>query len=163
MDVFTRFEIQVDILRLETILNCGIFNQEQFSHPLRQSAFTELMICLNDLLQKSKNEGLRIAFTDNVDITPDISDITDLVNTIRNAVCHIHSPSHMLTDTIKFTFNTAYGKGAVAKINDIVITSDFPDDIAFFFGKERIYMKRHIHRAFLEAKDKLLPLISQSP
>lgn len=163
MDFFTQGQIQSDISRIEMILNCGVFNLESNLHIMRKSASTELMICLHDLLQKCNAENVRITFTDHMDVTSDISDITDLVAKIRNAVCHITSELHMASDNVRFSFNVAYGQVNVAQIGDIKLKSDFPDDVAFFFGTLRIYLKRHIIRAFLEAKSNLSPLIKQSP
>lgn len=45
------------------------------------------------------------------------------------------------------------------QINDIEIKSEFDDDVCFFFGTQKIYFKRHILRAFEEAKQKLIPLL----
>lgn len=152
-------EILIDIRRCEKILKTNIFASENAGHPLKQSAFTELMICLNDLLQKSKKSGLPVKFTDAVDITSDVTNVTDLVASIRGAVCHITSKTHQLSDEGgKFTFNVSYGATTLALIGDVQIKSEFNDDVCFFFGKRRIYLNRHIIRAFKEAKTNLIPL-----
>jgi hypothetical protein len=44
-------EILKDIERIDTILSTPIFTFENRHHPLKESAFVELMICLNDLLE----------------------------------------------------------------------------------------------------------------
>ena len=158
------FEIISNLQRLEVILNSPIFTSEYTHHPLKESAFIEAMICLNDLLQKAKNASnadLRISFTDDVDITKDVKDVTDLVNRIRNAVCHIPSPLHyVIPYSHKATFGMAYGKGKLAYMpNDITLESSYQDDVAFFFGLYRIYLKRHIIRASNEAAQGLTPFI----
>jgi hypothetical protein len=45
------------------------------------------------------------------------------------------------------------------KVDDLELKSDYTDDIAVFYGKNRLYLKRHIVRAFEEASTKLRPLI----
>ena len=37
------------------------------------------------------------------------------------------------------------------QIGDLKLTSDYDDDVAFFYGTNRLYLKRHIIRAFEEA------------
>ena len=46
------------------------------------------------------------------------------------------------------------------KIGDFEQASKYQDDICFFFGSHGIYMRRHIVRAFEEAKAKLVPLLN---
>ncbi len=38
---------------------------------------------------------------------------------------------------------------------------DYADDVAFIFGYQRIYLRRHIFRAFDEAKANLEPAIAK--
>ncbi len=57
-------QTMVDMIRVQAILKSNIFASENAKHPLKQSAFTELMICLHDLLQKSKKSGVEVEFTD---------------------------------------------------------------------------------------------------
>src|SRR5260221_4767272 len=93
------FAVNSDIERIRTILDCNIFaskNIEEPWHPLYQSAFIELMISLNDLLQKCKHKKVPVVFTDAVDISPKIGNVTDLVSKIRNAVCHIESKTYRI-------------------------------------------------------------------
>lgn len=154
-------EILMDVLQIQEILKSNIFAIENARHPLKQSAFTQLMICLHDLLQKCKKSKVPVEFTENVDITADVSNITDLIASIRGAVCHITSNTHQLHDEGgKFTFNTNYGAGTFGVIGGIEIRSDFADDVCFFFGKRRIYLNRHIIRAFEEAKANLAPILN---
>src|SRR5215204_4396057 len=88
-------EILYDILRIRKVMESGIFEPENRKHPLRQSAFTEVIILLHDLLQKAKLQNLRVAFTDDVDTSLwDVRDITDLVRHVRDGVCHIDSDNH---------------------------------------------------------------------
>lgn len=45
------------------------------------------------------------------------------------------------------------------KIGEFEQSSQYPDDICFFFGSQGIYLRRHIVRAFEEAKTMLVPLL----
>jgi len=42
------------------------------------------------------------------------------------------------------------------KIGDLELNSEYEDDIAVFYGANRLYFKRHILRAFEEAKNLLV-------
>lgn len=43
------------------------------------------------------------------------------------------------------------------KIDNLELKSDYDDDAAVFYGKNRLYFKRHIIRAFKEAQELLAP------
>lgn len=152
---FTAFDIQDDVSRIETVFATNILSPENSRHPLLRAAFTEIMIFLNDLLQKAKDFNIRITFNEDMTLIGKVNDITDTVNTIRNAVCHIPSKTHLFDDTnnIRATFNVAYGYQLnFMSINGVKIGSDYSDDVCFWFGKFKIYIYRHIHRAKEEAK-----------
>ena len=51
-----------------------------------------------------------------------------------------------------FLFNVIFGKGTLAQIGDLTMTSDYDDDICIFFGDQKIYLVRHIIRAVKEAE-----------
>lgn len=162
IDFFTAGDILQDDLRIREILNSGIFRPSNAMHPLTKSAFTELMVCLRDLLHKTDTYGTRISFTDDIVVTPQTKDITALVNFIRDALCHLHIYHHwVVPDRIKASFIVLYGKRTHAPFlpdHDIVLVSEYADDTCFFFGLQKIYLRRHILRAFAEAKMQLFPL-----
>ena len=164
-------DIQSDIERIERILGTYIFYLENRKHPLRFAAFTELMVCLNDLLQKAKDLGVPVSFDDDVQqniktkggATPNI---TDLVNALRNAICHISSPLNLIPNeigaTIKQVFFVGYGKfEPVFYVRDKPVgqSSKYEDEITIAYGDIQIYYFRHIHRAYKEAKENLLPFL----
>lgn len=169
IDFFTKSEIETDIRRIEKILDCGIFSQENARHPLFQSAFIELVIRLRDLLYKSEALGKRIDFTEDVVVLEDkngnkvVEDVTDAVAFVRNAACHIESDKNLLDKDrqIATIFNVAIGKTKLMKINDKELASDYEDDICFFYGEQKLYLKRHIVRAFEEAKKSLIKKIHE--
>jgi hypothetical protein len=53
----------------------------------------------------------------------------------------------------------AYGKTNVGYFNGVSVQADYDDDVCFFFGVHKLYLKRHIIRAFEEAQEKLSPLL----
>lgn len=160
LDFFTKGDIEDDIGRIQTLLQTEIFLPTNINHPLCKSAFIDLLICLRDLMYKAEKYSTRINFDDDVLKTDKISDVTDLIKFVRDALCHPDIPHHYLVKgKIKATYNIAFGKCNFMKMDDIIIKSDYDDDICFFFGEQKIYFKRHILRAYEEAKQKLLPLL----
>lgn len=149
-----------DARRIHELLSCGIFDQKNNNHLLRPSALIELMICLRDLLYKAEKYAGRVAFTDDIETNNYVKDITGVVTAIRDACCHIDSfKAHLDGNFNRGRFLTFYGKGVFMKGNDFELKSDYDDDIAIFFGANRLYMKRGIVRAFEEAVAKLSPFI----
>jgi hypothetical protein len=160
IDFFSKCEIEEDIGRIQNILRTEIFLPPNINHPLCKSAFIEILICLRDLMYKCEKYSSRINFTDDVIQTSKVSDVTDLIKYVRDALCHPDIPNHYIEkNNIKASYNVAYGKCNLMKIGDTEICSDYNDDICFFFGSQKIYFKRHILRAFEEAKDNLSKLL----
>lgn len=155
-DFFIKSQIEIDLRRITELVNSGTFNAPVL-RIFQESVFTEVAIKLNDLLQKLSKLGKKVDFKEDV---VNADDITDLVSNIRNAVCHMESGEHMLRgqSKIKFSFNIAYGKGNIVSVNGKKLTSDYDDDICFFFGENKIYLKRHIIRCLKEVELRLKEL-----
>jgi len=146
---FIKSQIRSNIHSIQGLLNTGVF-QAPVLRSFQEPAFVSIMLKLNDLLQMYDKLGNRINFTDDISS----GNITDLVNSIRNAICHLGSPENLLDkeSELKFVFNMVTGKGNVVAIKGKVIaSSDYEDDIAFFYGEYRIYLRRHVIRVFTEA------------
>lgn len=160
IDFFTAGDIAQDIHRIETIYATKIFAPSNKEHPLIKSAFIEVMVCLRDLMAKTKDYGTRITFTEDMVVTSKIKDITELVTFVRNALCHIESANNFaIPDQIKASFDIVYGKGTDKRADGIELVSEYTDDTCFFFGLHKIYLRRHILRAFEETKKQLEPLL----
>lgn len=141
-------DIQSSVSRCADLFNSGVFNSNSSAGVLFESAVTLLLIHLNDLLQKAKTDGKRISFVDDIEITETISDVTDLVRACRYAACHVPSGEHKI-ESGKFTFCVASGYGPTGfVINGKEMGSDYADDIAVYYGKHRLYLKRHLLRSF---------------
>jgi hypothetical protein len=152
-------EIEDNLLRIYTIINSEIFELKNINHPLRKSAFIEMMICLRDLAYKCNKYNIIVNFSDDIVQSEKIQNISDLIKYIRDACCHIDSSNNRYLDSgSTFSFNTLYGK-----TNLLGIENSYEDDICFCFGEQKIYLKRHIIRyleesiASLKEKMSLLP------
>jgi hypothetical protein len=144
-------DIQNSIRKCQDLFNCGIFSSSGIANPLFESAVVTLLINLNDLLGKSNKDGMRIAFTEEVEATEKISDVTDLIRECRNAACHIGSGEHLFEGLGKFTFNVVSGFSPNAfNLKGVQLGCNFADDIAVYYGEKRIYLRRHLLRS-LEA------------
>ena len=160
MDVSDQEDCELNIRRIDALLSCGIFSPAGSTNILQASAFIELIICLRDLLHKTEKYAKRISFTDDVITNEYVCDITDAVTAVRDACCHINSFKRLFDDRgSRGSFNVIYGKSTFMKIGDPELTSDYEDDIAFFYGTNRLYMNRHIVRAFKEAQELLAPML----
>jgi hypothetical protein len=151
-----RQDIDADIRRIEELFSSGIFDSPNSGHVLLRSAFVDLMICLRDLLHKCEKYASRVSFTDDVLVNGYVHDVTDLVTTIRDACCHIDSFKRLFdTRGNRGSFLVGYGKVKLLKMGDVELQGDYEDDIAVFFGTNRIYLRRHVVRSFEEAKSRL--------
>lgn len=164
LDFFTRCDIETSFKRGREILDTGIFKPENCQHPLVRSAFIELLIVMRDLMFKTEKHASRISFQDDVHQFGKVQDVTGLIKHVRDAICHPDSDNHYIEKgNIKATFNVAYGKCLLAQIGERQQSSDYDDDVCFFFGLGQIYLNRHIIRAFREAEELLYPLLERRP
>jgi len=145
---FDQAAIELSIQRINEILNASIlFEYNAWPRPpLFNSALIEVMICLRNLMFHCDKIGSRIDFEDDINKTSKVNDITDLIKHVRDAVCHLESPNHRIGNNV-ITFN--------------LYTSDADNDVGIDFGEQIIYLRRHIIRAFGEAKSVLTPLLPQ--
>ena len=165
MDYFTKSDIESSFRRIEELLQCGIFHRNNSNNPLFRSALTELLILVRDLMAKAKKYAEPVTFADDIVITKEVKNVSDAIKFLRDAVCHIDSKNHNINSSlteVRASFCTIFGKGVLANIGDFELKSEYQDDICFLFGGQRLYLRRHIIRAYLEAKEKLLPLLQQN-
>lgn len=155
--------IQGSVERIEELLNTGIltfngeqfFESEEFKNPFRKSAMIEILINLRDLMHKCESlAGKRISFDDNIvkmkykvknrkgeEKEEEIKDITDVIEFMRNAVCHIE-------DIDKRWLTAMIFLDSCWSIND--------SDVCFEIGKQKLYLKKGVKRALEEAKGVLV-------
>lgn len=163
MDQWDKGDITSAIGHIDGILGSGIFNPNNADHPLLRAAFVELLINLRDLMYKAEKYASRISFTDDVTVTQQVTDVTGLIKYVRDALCHPDSDNHYVeAGNIKATFNVIFGKGTLLKMGDFEQSSPHQDDTCFLFGSQRIFLRRHILRAYDEARNKLVPLLQNA-
>ena len=164
MDIKDRQDCELSFRRIEQLFDSGIFSSENARNLLQVSAFIELMICMRDLMHKCEKYATRISFTDDVLTNEYVSDATDAITAVRDACCHINSFKKLFDDHgNRGGYNVVYGKGAFARIGNLELRSDYDDDVGIFYGRNRVYLRRNIVRAFDEAKALLTPLIKECP
>lgn len=163
MDWQTKTQIEADIRNIDRILSSGILEaHNDAAETLWTAAFRELLICLRDLLSKAERFSSRVAFNDDVVADPKhkIVDVTDLVRFARGIAGHPETSDDEIPNLgVKLSFCRIRGKGTLLQVNNLKLGSEYEDDICFLFGAHRIYLRRHLFRAFEEAKAKLLPLL----
>jgi hypothetical protein len=115
---------------------------------LGEAAFVLLTINLNDALQALAKVNARVGFADDVSE----GDVTDLISKLRNAGCHIGSSiRHFGSDGMLY-FNVLVGKGSLFRLGSSnELTNPYDDDVAVFYGKYRVLLRRHLRRAHAEA------------
>ena len=160
MDVLDRQDCEREILRIKELLGTGIFNSNNVGNSLHKSAFIELMICLRDLLHKCEKYAQRISFSEDILQNNYVDDVTDAITAIRDACCHTDSFKMHIDDKENRVIIFACGICNVMQIGDLELKSEYEDDIAVFYGSNRLYFKRHIVRAFEEAEKLLAPLLT---
>lgn len=148
---FQKAEIRGAISTCREILNLPLFNGAM-PQVLTSAAVTLLLINLNDLLQKLRSVNRTIVFADDIHPSGNATNVTELINNARNAACHLNSGNHTI-DSSKFSFCFFIGKCPnVIAIGDLVLGSDYENDVAILFGLNRVYIARHITRALNEAE-----------
>lgn len=141
----------------------GLFNSQVFTNHqiFTQSAFIEILVRLNYVLQELRKKNNRIVWSDDIQTVQNIKDITDLVNNLRNAACHSDSPRNYIGNTsVKFVFNTFAGKcpNAVKIGENQTLGNEYKDDVAFYYGDKRIYLVRHIKKLLEELPNEISKL-----
>lgn len=142
--------LESNLSRVHYLLNLGVFTAPVL-RPFHEPVFVSVILKLHDLLQLLRMQNRRVDFTDDV---PGGGDITDLVSKVRNAIAHTSSPENLLDKDshLLFVFNMIAGKGQPISLPGAqVFVSDYDDDIAFFYGSHRLYLKRHLFRSVMEA------------
>src|SRR3972149_9035634 len=144
-------DLQKRDLLSETQRCAELFNSQVFANHqiFTQSAFIEILVRLNYILQELSKKNNRVVWTDDVQTDQNIKDITDLVNNLRNAACHSDSKRNYVSNTsIKFVFNTFAGKcpNAVQLGQNQILGNDYEDDVTFYYGDKRIYLASHTQK-----------------
>lgn len=158
------WKIESTFNEISQLFQTGIISSEHVGKPLFRAAFVQILILLRDLMAKAELHGQRISFSDHIEKNEKVTDVTDLIKYIRDAVCHLESPNHLIAKDRQWnaTFNVVSGHGAAMRIGNFVLRCEFDDDMRIYFGSQGIYMRRHILRALQEAKEFFEPMLRQA-
>lgn len=167
---FNEADIRSDISRIKTVLDTKIFEREFRQNPLLRAAFTELIVCLNDLLQKAKAMGVPVTFNDEIPRSVNAKsttqpNITDFVSVVRNIICHVPSKNAFAVETELQALKNPFSIVDPPEIPSAVINGiplfepKYHDDFCFTVGQFMLYYNHHILRALREAKVSLAPLV----
>ena len=163
MDFHTQSDIQPSFRRIDEIFASKVFQPEADRNPLFQSALIELLIRIRDLMAKTKKYAKPVSFSDDIIVSDKVKDVSDAIKYVRDAVCHIDSDNHNHDEVnARLSFNTAFGKCNFMKIGDLELKSEYDDDVCFFFGSQKLYLYRHLERAYKEARVQLEPLLARA-
>jgi len=163
-DFLTEIKIENSIETIEKLLDTEIFNidtktfrdvgndptiMENIKNPFRKSAVVEILINLRSLLYKCEHIGKkRVNFDDGIIKMKykveyrgkieekEIKDVTDAVEYMRNAVCHIDDDEKRLVGKMILDSNFLFNN----------------NDVGFNIGPQTLYIKKHVVCSVEEAK-----------
>jgi hypothetical protein len=151
-----RLDVRQSIRHVEELARSDILTRRIQDDILFWAVVTRMIILTRDLVAKSEAQAKKpITFKDDVIVVGDVKDVASLITFFRDALCHIESNRHMARHDIYATLNMGPWKGSFATIGDFELINDYDDDIALFIGSQRLYVHRHLLRAFREAKNNL--------
>jgi len=156
------------IIRVRQILDTHVLDQPDHS-PLQESALIEILIRVDGILKAAIKAGKRVTFDDDIKQFRNVEDVTDAIHECRNAATHVfvnaqfansrgqpkEGRSEPNSNHLWIDRNVSFGKGTLHDQPPITLRSDYDDDIAIFYGAHRLYLKRHIIRAFEKARENL--------
>jgi fructosamine-3-kinase len=139
---------------METLIRTGII-QTGWPQEVFWPVLTFIAIRIYDLAVKAEHHGQgRVAFTDDIIVEGKVKDATSLIRFLRDSLCHVESSNKTVpgTTNLHLSFAVRHGKGGMINFGGTPpLSCDYEDEIAFFWGSQRIYWQRHLLRAFHEA------------
>jgi hypothetical protein len=128
--------------------------QYDLSETVYEACVVMLLVNLHDLLQTARAVGRPLVFADYIDPKEDVANITELVAKCRNAACHVWTkqvPAQPGAPSAIYQFYRVAGYCPRAtQFVDKVLGCDYHDDVAIYYGRYRLYLKRHVLRAVEE-------------
>ncbi|MFZ1218218.1 MAG: hypothetical protein WAO00_02940, partial [Chthoniobacterales bacterium] len=157
VDFHDSMRLDYECARINEILGTALFQPRiQDCHPLFWSAITEVLINLRDLCWFADKAQARLAWSDDLSPNTLCKDVTDLITFCRDGLCHSHTYHKYIdrdTEMVGIK-NIVTGKNDPdlpgMRIGGIELRCEYDNEVALFIGKERLYLKRHIVRAFHE-------------
>lgn len=140
---YQRSALEWSFYRLGELQRSGALLARE-DNPLRLSAAIEFLMLLHNVLSVADAMGRRVALSLDVGTH---GDVTALVAACRNAVCHPPSGRHAFAPGLVFSYGVAFGAGRILESPAGTIDTKFPDDAAFVFGRNIVYVRRHLYAA----------------
>lgn len=116
-----------------------------------QACVMAAVIYIDAVLSILARRDARVSCQDDVEFSVPSSgtkDLTGLFSALRNVVAHPNSRKNEVPDAGFFAFNTQVGRGLIAQMGDIPAGENpFTDDVAVFWGPNRLLIKRNLVRA----------------
>lgn len=124
--------------------------QYDLSEIVYEACVAMLLVNLHDLLQTARVIGRPLVFAEYMDPKEDAGNITELVAKCRNAACHVWTKSTSTKSTVYRFYRVAGYCPRATVLDDKPLGCDYHDDVAVYYGRYRLYLKRHVLRAIEE-------------
>ncbi|MEH6435593.1 hypothetical protein [Massilia sp. DD77] len=124
--------------------------QYDLSEIVYEACVAMLLVNLHDLLQTARAIGKPLVFAEYLDPKEDATNITELVAKCRNAACHVWTKSSATKSTVYRFYRVAGYCPRATVLDDKALGCDYHDDVALYYGRHRLYLKRHVLRAIEE-------------
>jgi hypothetical protein len=138
-----------------------VFHQTHALTAQGQTSWIHLIHAVGDLVRQAALAGKRIDFATQKPGPGKPQDITSLLDSMGQVAYVIPDlPRAQVRVTVIYpAFNSFYGRGEGNFANGHAFVCEHRFERAFFIGAQKIYLYRHLTRAFVEAKRYLKSLI----
>ncbi|WP_139198064.1 hypothetical protein [Sphingomonas gellani] len=141
-------QIAGSLSEVRQIADTGILRPDRYRDPLFRSAITSVLIHLKDLLYKARVAGMPTTISDERGDT----NLLDVIPSARDAACHVTSKKVQVGPS-RVRYGISRGPDAGAMIDGVQLGCPFPDEVAVFFGPNRVYLNRDILTAYHHLRD----------
>jgi len=139
--------------RVEQLLQSAVFNPIKPQDVLLWSAIIEILIQLRYLCDLASSIGVTLSWSDDIAPCKDYSHITGLIKFFRDGLCHSDTSHSRSIATDKNTLaRSVLPEKHSHTISGVELSNPYADDVAIFLGANRIFLFRHIVRAFNELR-----------
>jgi len=138
------------LYQAKQVLDAGFWRNDEAW--VRHGGFLVVITNLSDVLMTLHRLKRRISITEDVGHH---EDVTHLIKEVRNAACHMGSPLRRATDNASISFATIVGRGTLMCVGDLNIENPYEDDVAFYYGRLRVFLFRHLIRAWQLSAEEL--------
>lgn len=129
-------------------------------HTIATALNILLLVRVSDLLELCADKGIRVTFTDDVQLSEHVGNVSQLIKWFRNAWTHTDSPRHRFGEGgLRLSTGIQRGRGVVVSFNGQTVGSDYADDVALIAGARHLYLRRHVKRAVGELAEALARVV----